>query len=701
MKHLLIIICFATALIAGAQVHVNDSIEGKDSLKTIQIDEVEVTANRNQQRMSKGGLITDVQNTSLSELGTCRDVISQLPGVRTDGGEIEIIGRGAPQFYINGRKLLDMSELDRLSSKEIRNIEVVYNPGARFGAETRGAILIRTIRKQGDGVSGSLQVSGRLARYFSQSDNVFLNYRKGGFDVFGTFNYDHYCGYQKQSDKTIIQTDASYYLIGKDTWIYPISNSYLTNIGVNWQINNDNYIGIKYEYSATPDYRSRWTSHETVSDSNDTHDEISYDINWRGESVPLHLINLYYQGKIGNVDISVNNDYFYRCSNNYQSISEKDQIGNLSQKGSQSQVKSSMFASKGTAEYSFGDNTLEFGYEVTATDRRNIFKNEGISLPDADDRINETTCAGFVAVNIPINKTELYAGLRYEHTLSDYYQSDLYMKEQSRSYSRICPSVDFTFPINKAKFTLSYEAKTKRPLYSQLSSSIQYDDRFTYETGNPLLRSEQIHNFSLAGIYRWMFFSVSYTYDGDAIISVIRPYKQGEPQNIMTYDNFNHLSKYNIVLSLSPRIDRWSPRLRINLSGQRFSMETVDGLKRMNTPILFVNFFNSVSLGKGFTFNGDISVRSQGDMDVVTIKPSWQINLGLSKNIKDWFFQLQATDIFRTARNSMITHGYQMTLDKWNYSDTQSIRVLLRYSFNAATNKYKGKGAGLSERNRL
>ena len=90
-----------------------------------------------------------------------------------------------------------------------------------------------------------------------------------------------------------------------------------------------------------------------------------------------------------------------------------------------------------------------------------------------------------------------------------------------------------------------------------------------------------------------------------------------------------------------------------------------------------------------------------GDMDVVTLKPSWQINLGVAKIIGNWFFQLSATDIFKTARNSMITYGTQMKLDKWNYSDSQAVRFTIRYAFNSTMSKYKGRGAGQSEKNRL
>ncbi len=703
MKHHIFTIMLGTAFCiqAQAQDQAKNIITENDSTFSVELGDVVVTATRNMQRLSKGGLITEIKGTSLSELGTCTDVISQLSGIVSNEGNLEVLGRGTPQIYINGRKLVDKSELDRLSSKEIQNVEVVFNPGAKYGAETKAVILIKTIKKQGEGLSGSLSATGRQGYYFSQSDNLFLNYRAGGLDIFGTFNYDFARRYQKQRNRTTINTPFDHYLIDSKIRIYPKSNTYLANIGANWQINNRHYIGVKYEYTAMPDFKSKWLTNETVAKNNVEEDKILYETNWRRSSRPVHLVNLYYQGKIDAFSISINNDYYFQDNNNQQSIVENSLLGGEKYIGSDNRIKSSMFASKGVAEYSFKGNTLEFGYEVTATDRKDIFINEGDDLPDANDMIKEITGAGFVGVNIPIKNVELYAGLRYEHTSSNYYQNGTLIKEQSRKYSRLFPNVDFTFPIGKAKFTFSYESKTKRPLYSQLSSSVQYDDRFTYETGNPLLTSEQIHNVSLAGIFKWVFFSATYTFDKDAIISVIHPFNRGEPQNIMTYQNFNHLSKYDIVLSLSPRISLWSPRVRLNLSGQNFSMETTDGMKRLNTPILFFNFFNNVSLGKGLNITGEISGRTRGDMDVVTLKPSWQVNIGASKSMKNWFFQLHATDIFKTARSSMITYGTQMTLDKWNYSDTQALRLIVRYSFNTAMSKYKGKGAGVNERNRL
>ena len=45
----------------------------------------------------------------------------------------------------------------------------------------------------------------------------------------------------------------------------------------------------------------------------------------------------------------------------------------------------------------------------------------------------------------------------------------------------------------------------------------------------------------------------------------------------------------------------------------------------------------------------------------------------------------------------MISYGTQMTLDKWNRSDTQVLLLIVRFSFKTAMSKYIGKGAGLNE----
>lgn len=669
--------------------------------ENILLNEVNVIGQRPVHQISKGGVITTVNGSVLGVLGNAMDVIEQLPGVRREDDNITVFGKGSPTIYMNGRKLTDYSELFRLSSKEIESVEVINNPGAKYGAEVKSVLLVRTIKKRGVGWSGSAQAVVRAAHSWSQSDNISLNYRKNGFDIFGTFAFDYARRYQQQKNRTTIETSKDVYCLNSDITILPVSTSYTANCGFNWQIDTKNTLGIKYEFQGTPYSRSNWITNEQVALNGISLDKIDYQTHWRRKNMPLNCLNMYYIGNFNHWTLTLNNDYYSSRNRAEQEIYESSLSDGESSVNSLNRIKSSMFASKAVLEYTFGKNSIEGGYEYTHTNRFDRYYNYGDFLPDADDNIKEQNLAGFISATFPIGTFEISGGIRYEHTVSDYYQSGELIPEQSRKYNRFFPNIDFTFPIKQAKFTLSYTAKTRRPLYSQLSSNILYDDRFTYETGNPLLQPEMNHDITLVGIYKWFYFAASYQYLKDAIMGIVEPYEEGEPANLMTYKNYDHLSKYSVVLSFSPKILKWSPRLRLNLMGQDFKIPVMGKERRMNNPLLFINFYNSVSLGNGFTATGDVTCHTSGDMDVVTLKPSWQINIGVAKTLGSWYFQLSATDLFKTSRNSMITYGSQMKLDKWNYSDSQAVRLTVRYAFNSTMNKYKGRGAGQSEKNRL
>lgn len=672
-------------------------LEPKDSL----LEEVVVLGNLPSHKLIAGGISTKVQNTSLSLLGNAMDVIAQQPGVRSYDGIIEVFGKGVPEIYVNGRKLNNYNELYSLSSNEIEKIEVLSNPGAKYGAEVRSVILVKTIRKQGDGLSGTVNGGIRIARYLQQSDNASLNYRIGNVDIFSQFAFEYARRYQsQQNDMTIVSGGNTYNLLS-DISIRPKSTSYNFAGGINWRISAKHSLGVRYEFQGISSNPSVWITHENEKINGIETSYTDYDTNWKRRNFPTNIVNAYYSGTFGKVSVAVNNDFYSNRNTASQSIFETNSAGMAKEILSNNKIKSTLFASKCIVEYKVASNTIEGGYDYTWTDRNDNYWNTNISLPDAQDRIKEQTIAAFVGITIPVKELEFYGSLRYEHTNSDYYQQNIYIPGQSREYNRLCPSIDFSFPISKANFTLSYSAKTKRPRYDQLSSSIQYDDRYTYETGNPFLRPELNHDISLAGLYKWIFFSASYQYVSNAIIGVVDVYKENEPINLMTFTNYDHISKYSIVLSLSPRISAWSPRLRFNLLGQRLSTQSISGNKHLNNPLLFINFYNSITLGNGFTATGDVLCRTYGDMDVVTMKPSWQINLGVTKTYKGWYFQINATDIFKTARNSMRTYGRQMVLNKWNYSDSQALRLTIRYSFNSTMSRYKGKSAAQEEKARL
>lgn len=244
--------------------------------------------------------------------------------------------------------------------------------------------------------------------------------------------------------------------------------------------------------------------------------------------------------------------------------------------------------------------------------------------------------------------------------------------------------------------------KTRRPSYRELSSNMQYDDAFTYEGGNPLLRPEMIHDITMSASYRWIYMNVSFQHVTDAITSTIEMLPEAEtPINVMSNINRSSLNKYSATLSLTPRIGIWSPRLAMSLMGQNLKIPYQGGTKKLNNPLLFASLHNTVSLPSNYLLSADVITHTYGNSNIVMMKPSWQINIGMVKNIKLWTIQLQGMDIFRTARNSYLIYGTSLRYNKWNYSDSQAVKLTISYRFNPTNSKYKGTGAGNDEKSRL
>ena len=94
-------------------------------------------------------MITTVTGSVLEKAGTGEDLLNKIPGVSAEDEEVNIFGSGTAEIYINGRKVRDNSEIDQLSSEQIKRVEVVKNPGARYDASVKAVIRIITKKAAG------------------------------------------------------------------------------------------------------------------------------------------------------------------------------------------------------------------------------------------------------------------------------------------------------------------------------------------------------------------------------------------------------------------------------------------------------------------------------------------------------------------------------------------------------------------------
>ena len=84
-------------------------------LAQTELEGVEVTAYRKPFKLDREGITADVPNTILARQTTLDDLLCKIPGIQKRGEDIEVIGRGLPAYYINGREVTDQTELDNLA----------------------------------------------------------------------------------------------------------------------------------------------------------------------------------------------------------------------------------------------------------------------------------------------------------------------------------------------------------------------------------------------------------------------------------------------------------------------------------------------------------------------------------------------------------------------------------------------------------
>ena len=156
---------------------------------TTLLNEVVVEGDLPRIRLRSDAVVATVQNTVLSKAGTANDVLKRLPAITGDNGDFSIFGKGKAKIYVNNRELRDVSELDLIASTDIREVEIVHNPGAGYDASVKAVIRIHTIRKTGDGLGFDIRSTYLQTENTDLRQQLNLNYRHKGWDIFGTIKY--------------------------------------------------------------------------------------------------------------------------------------------------------------------------------------------------------------------------------------------------------------------------------------------------------------------------------------------------------------------------------------------------------------------------------------------------------------------------------------------------------------------------------
>ena len=674
---------------------------------TKMLGEVVVKSSLPKTILKNGGMTTTIAGSVLEKAGTMEHLLDRIPNVSAQNGNIKVFGRGEPDIYINGQQMRDRSELDRLSSDNIKSVEVISNPGARYAASTKAVIRITTKKIKGNGFGFDATTEGSYDEKKNIGGYARLNmyYRKNGLEL-GAYAYGSKQSSPDEKDlQQMTYLDKTWNQQDKTRWKNKIE-TFSSRLNASYQFDDNNSLGASFSFLRNPKLITDGQTEGSV-----LRDEVLTETNTSvrsefGQNSNLSS-NIYYVGKVGKLAIDFNTDWFWSKGNHRNNIDEHYQEVNSDMQNqlvnSTTSKYNRLIASKMVLSYPLLGGDLSVGGEYSFTNRNTNYAIIPNTLADnVSDHIKEGMSSAFVTYNRDFGKLNMEAGLRYENVDFKYYDDGRYMADQSKNYSNWFPSLSLSMPFGDVQMQLSYAADIDRPNYWVLRSGVQYSNHYTYETGNPFLVSEISRDISYDLAYKWLTFNLTYEHVSNPIYQTVEMYKDNATIGLMRMINGNSYNDVTTSLTLQPTFGLWHPMLSAMVEKQWFELETRDG-KYLDKPVAEFKLNNTFDT-KWAMFSVMMTYITKGyEENLYIYKPMFNTDLSIYKGfLKDRLtFQLYVSDVFGTNDSHVIGKYGKLKEIIFDEFSTSKISLTVRYKFNTTRSKYKGTGAGESQKSRM
>ena len=671
--------------------------------ETYMVKGVEIKGEIPQYKMASGGMTVDVQHSILHDVGTADDLLSMLPLIQRRNGKFEVLAKGEPEIYINNKKVRDPIELKQLKSIDVKSVDIITAPGARYNAEVNAVIRIKTLKPQGEGFSLMATSDTWKNNKWNNYSDLTLKYRTGGLEAFANVALDngHYSNDQDIDQELHISKnlfDVSAELPVRSTW-----TQLQYKAGLSYDFNADHSIGLSCasQKNLYNRFSSDMTQQYLKNGVFDGNVRLLTDI--REEDKPVWELNTYYVGKVGKLGIDLNATVLRRESeddNHQQELSEAYMNRTIT---TLTKDKNTMVAGKLVLDCPVWKGVLSGGSEVTSTESQGHNLNQENIIPESDTEMKEKNIAGFAEYEVQLGQWHLNAGLRFEHVSADYTSFGIRQEEPSRTYNDWFPNLSAAWQKGKWCAQLSYSKRITRPPYNMLTSMVVYDSRILYEGGNPLLRPSVRHSIDFNLTYSWLTFVTGFTRENDFFTHVGNIYDEQNEIAIFQPDNFDHQDRVYATLVASPKLGFWQPQATLHYYQQMFDAEKYGAPKKLNKPEFSFNLNSWFVVGETAKALLQVNYTGSNHWGFMYRGSNFMVNARLQKSFLKGQLSatLYANDIFRTAKTKVTTYYAIGQTAQDYYTYTQCVGLTLSYNFNASSSKYRGTGAGNEEKGRL
>ncbi len=471
-------------------------------------------------------LVFNAEKDLTSQGGVATDILKKIPQVSVDvDGNVELAGSSSIRFLINGKpssafgsSITDV--LQSIPASQIKSIEVITNPGAKYDAQGLGGI-INIILKQSKvkGINGNLSLTAGTR---NENGSFNLNTRKGdmGFTFFVSGNARLIATIPSNSERLSIDTTAQRNISLKQDGNYRFQRYGMeSGIGFDWTYKKKNSFTGSVRYGNFGNSGKGTINQQQVVTAQNGGTVISSiaTVNHNNNAPRFDNVDveLSYKRTFNKEDqeleISFNSAYekSRARSGNYQKLLPQDSIyygTDNTNPGKESETEFQVDYTHPIKE----DIMLGVGGKFNYV---NINSHSNVSGYDPGSKsylfdsalsnelnYNQYVYALYAELSFPVGHFfDAKIGGRYERTEINSFYSNAQQQVGQHGYNTFVPSVFLLKKIGeKQTIKLSYSKRIERPDYNDLNPFINTTDSKNISAGNPYLLPEIGHRFELS-----------------------------------------------------------------------------------------------------------------------------------------------------------------------------------------------------------
>lgn len=712
-----LVVNYFSEKVYSENITVESDLELDDIIVTeaVVLDEIIVESSKRLIEKKVDRIVFNVENSTAAAGGNAFDALRLVPRVKIVDDKIMMVGKGSLLVMIDDRLQKFSPEdlanyLKTLSADDLKSIEVISNPPAKYSAEGNSGLLnIITKKAKKDAWNGSVKGTYLQSTYDKEYFSATYNLQKGKFQLNSMLNFVNGSSAAFESN----QIDYPNLLWREESNRRDFTNGNSGKLGIEYQVSDKISTGVTINFSNRDmtlkeiDKTDLYNISTTYLDSIIlTNARNIYDIGMK--SLNYHLI--YKIDTIGR-KLSLDVDYFNfndKSSRNFDSESlfadfhptnEKKDIGRSSGVQDVNNISLNI-----DMEHPLKWINLNYGAKLSFVETTN--DSEFYDIINAVEIFNTTISNEF---NYQENTQALYLsgtkkiskkwdskiGLRYEISEAIGF-SKTANQTNKKSYAKLFPTVYISYNPNETNsFSIDYSRRIGRPSFQSLNPFRIVSNPYSYTEGNPFLQPSFSQNLEIGYSFKDRFISnLSFYQKSDGYMQVtlsdpITNIQQIIPLNILETVIINFSNTY----SLKPT--KWldlSSTLNLYYTNSHSTLPDI--LEDLSGVEAYGSILSDITLSKDKTWKAGIfySFQSKGIDELDRSSSANILNLSMKYLLLDkkLAITLSGNDVLSSNRYSFTSYSGGLKNVYRNYYDDRYLTFSILYSF--------GKSFKISER---